>query len=406
MLRFSWLGWLATATALIILFVQGANAALPTLSGNPPLVIGHRGASGYLPEHTLEAYQMAIEQGADFIEPDLVSTKDGVLVARHEPNLIDTTNVADIPEFADRKKTVPLDGIETEGFFSEDFTLAEIKELRARQSRAYRDQSYNDQFEIPTLQEVIDLLKQVEADTGRQVGIYPETKHPTYFDQLGLSLEQPLIETLVENDFTDPSRVFIQSFEVANLKDELTQLMADNGIDLPLVQLYDEFQLQPYDFVVSGDPRTYGDLITADSLTNFVATYADGIGPWKRTFVLTEPVAPPVDANGDGNAEVTERLTGEVLPVIADAHAAGLLVHPYTFRDEEQFLTVDYDGDPKAEYAQFYELGVDGIFSDFPDTAVESRDLVAGRVSPAIVGLGGMLGLFSVPIARRWYWRD
>lgn len=258
-----------------------------------------------------------------------------------------------------------MDGIETEGFFSEDFTLAEIKELRARQSRAYRDQSYNDQFEIPTLQEVIDLLKQVEADTGRQVGIYPETKHPTYFDQLGLSLEQPLIETLVENDFTDPSRVFIQSFEVANLKDELTQLMADNGIDLPLVQLYDEFQLQPYDFVVSGDPRTYGDLITADSLTNFVATYADGIGPWKRTFVLTEPVDPPVDANGDGNAEVTERLTGEVLPVIADAHAAGLLVHPYTFRDEEQFLTVDYDGDPKAEYAQFYELGVDGIFSDF-----------------------------------------
>ncbi|GAB4238462.1 MAG: hypothetical protein Kow00121_65350 [Elainellaceae cyanobacterium] len=367
------MGWLTLITALIVLLVQGTVTAYPTLSGNAPIVIGHRGASGYLPEHTLEAYQLAIEQGADFIEPDLVSTKDGVLIARHEPNLIDTTNVSEIAKFADRRKTIAVDGLEQEGFFSDDFTLAEIKELRARQSRSYRDQSHNDQFEIPTLQEIIALVKQAETETGRQVGIYPETKHPTYFDQLGLSLEEPLIETLVANNFTDPSRVFIQSFEVTNLKDELPPLMATNGIELPLVQLYDEFQLQPYDFVVSGDPRTYGDLITADSLQNFVATYASGIGPWKRSFVITEPIDPPVDSNGDGTAEVTEKLTGQVLPVIADAHAAGLLIHPYTFRDEEQFLTEDYAGDPIAEYRQFYELGVDGVFSDFPDTALKAR---------------------------------
>lgn len=369
------LSGLAIVSALVILFTQTSVTAYPTLSGQGPLVIGHRGASGYLPEHTLESYKLAIEQGADFIEPDLVSTKDGVLIARHEPNLIDTTNVSEIAKFADRKKTVMVDGAEQAGFFSNDFTLAEIKELRARQAQPQRDQSHNDQYEIPTLQEILDLVKQTETETGRKVGIYPETKHPTYFDELGLSLEEPLIATLVENNFTDADRVFIQSFEVSNLKDKLTQLMATNGIKLPLVQLYDEFQLQPYDFVVSGDPRTYGDLITADSLNNFVATYATGIGPWKRTFVLTEPVDPPVDADGDGVAEVTERLTGEILPVIEDAHAAGLVVHPYTFRDEEKYLTVDYSGDPIAEYKQFYDLGIDGVFSDFPDTAAAARGL-------------------------------
>lgn len=365
-------GWLIAVTVALLPMPRAMSA--PTLTGAKPLVIGHRGASGYLPEHTLAAYKLAIEQGADFVEPDLVSTQDGVLVARHEPNIIDTTNVAELAEFADRKTTKTIDGAEQEGFFVEDFTLAELKQLKAKQPRSYRDQSHNGQYDIPTLQEVIDLVQQVEAETGRKVGIYPETKHPTYFDQLGLSLEEPLIATLVNNNFTDPQRVFIQSFEVSNLKDDLTRLMAEQGIALPLVQLFDEFQLQPYDFVVSGDSRTYRDLISRDSLKDFVATYAKGIGPWKRSFVLTEPVDPAVDANGDGVAEVKERLTGEVLPVIADAHAAGLQVHPYTFRNEESFLTTDYNGDPIAEYSQFYELGVDGVFSDFPDTAVTARD--------------------------------
>lgn len=350
----------------------------PTLSGKPPIVIAHRGASGYLPEHTIEAYQLAIEQGADFIEPDLVSTQDGVLIVRHEPNLIDTTNVADLSKFADRRTVKAIDGIEQEGFFAEDFTLAEIKEICARQAHSFRDQSFNDQFAIPTLQAVIDLVNQVETRTGRKVGIYPETKHPTYFDERGLSLEEPLIATLIANRFTDPDRVFIQSFEVANLKDHLLPLMANEGIHLPLIQLFGHFQLQPYDFVISGDSRTYGDLISRDRLQNFVATYATGIGIWKRTFVLTEPVDPPTGANRDNVANsikrTAERLTGEVLPIIENAHAAGLLVHPYTFRNEERFLTIDYSGNPIEEYQQFYKLGVDGVFSDFPDTALQARD--------------------------------
>ncbi len=351
---------------------------LNTLTGEAPIVIGHRGASGLLPEHTLEAYKLAIEQGADFIEPDLVSTKDGVLIARHENNLLTTTDVASRSEFADRRTSKTIDGVMEEGFFAEDFTLAEINTLRAIQRVPFRDQSFNGQFEIPTFEEVINLVKQVEAETGRKIGIYPETKHPTYHDSLGLSLEEPLIDTLVKTGFTDPDRVFIQSFEVTNLKEDLTQLMAQAGIDLPLVQLFDEFQVQPYDFAVSGDPRTYGDLISRDSLRDFVKTYADGIGPWKRTFVLTEPLDTPVDTNGDGRAEVTERLTGEVLPVVEDAHAAGLLVHPYTFRNEETYLTVDYKGNPEQEYEQFIRLGVDGYFTDFPATGDEVRDEITG----------------------------
>lgn len=396
--RFAKLGWFI-ATVLVVLSIHAIGLAAPTLSGTPPLVIGHRGASGYLPEHTLESYQRAIEQGADFIEPDLVSTKDGVLISRHEPNLIDTTNVADIDKFADRRQTRLVDGAEQEGFFSDDFTLAEIKELRARQSRPYRDQSFNDRFQVPTLQEILDLVNRTEA-SGMMVGIYPETKHPTYFDEQGLSLEKPLIDTLVANNFTDPQRVFIQSFEVTNLKDELTELMAAAGIQLPLVQLYDEFQLQPYDFVVGGDPRTYGDLISEASLRDFVATYAKGIGPWKRTFVLTTAIAPPVDSNDDGTAEVAEKLTGEVLPVIEHAHAAGLVVHPYTFRDEEQFLTLNYAGDPIKEYEQFYQLGVDGVFSDFPDTAIAARNQFANRSNPA-TRLGTVMAVLLLPLAYR-----
>lgn len=353
---------------------------LNTLTGEAPIVIGHRGASGLRPEHTLESYRLAIELGADFIEPDLVSTKDGVLVARHENEISGTTDVSDRAEFADRRATKSIDGREVTGWFTEDFTLAELKTLRAKERLPQiRSTEFDGLFEVPTLKEVIDLVKQVEAETGRKIGIYPETKHPTYFDSIGLSLEEPLIDTLVETEFTDPSRIFIQSFEVTNLQTDLTQLMAEAGIDLPLVQLFNEFKLQPYDFVVSGDSRTYGDLISADSLKDFVSTYANGIGPSKRTFVLTEPLETPIDANGDGKAEVTERLTGEVLPVVENAHAAGLLVHPYTFRNEERYLTADYLGNPELEYRQFIELGVDGYFTDFPGTGDRVRDQITGE---------------------------
>lgn len=329
----------------------------PTLTGQPPIIIAHRGASGYLPEHTLAAYQLAIEQGADFIEPDLVITKDGVLIARHEPNLLHTTNVAEVAQFAERQTKTVIDGIEQEGFFSHDFTLAEIKQLRARQRYAFRDLSYDEQFEILTLAEIVELVRHTEATTGRKIGIYPETKHPTYFAQLGLALEEPLITTLIEHRFTDPTRVLVQSFEVTNLKDKLPQLMSAAEIQLPLVQLLAHWPHQPYDFLVNGDQRTYADLSTAESLKT-IATYATAIGVWKRSLMPTETTA-----------DNKERLTGEVLPIVQAAHAAGLAVHSYTFRNETKFLATDYANDPIAEYHQFYELGVDGVFTDFPDTA-------------------------------------
>lgn len=364
-----------------------------TLSGEEPLIIAHRGASGALPEHTLEAYELAILQGADFVEPDLVITKDGVLIARHEPYLDDTTNVAEV--FGEeRKATKIVDGREVTGYFAEDFTLEEIKQLRARQAFDIRSQDFNDIYEIPTFAEIIDLVQQLEAETGRKVGIYPETKHPTFFDEQGLSLEEPLVATLLEKGFTDPERIFIQSFEVANLLDLENNLLPGTELEgTPLVQLYDEFFVQPYDIVANfSDPNfdpisiygtdaitattDFGDLINQDDnpdvnlLEDFVADYAEGIGPWKRTFVLTEPLEEPV-------GEVTERLTGEVLPVIEDAHEAGLQVHPYTFRNEERYAVIEEDGTiqtPEEEYQQYFELGVDGVFTDFPNTAIKALE--------------------------------
>ncbi len=360
-------------------------AQLNTLNGQAPIVIGHRGDAGERPEHTLAAYMLGIERGADFIEPDLVSTKDGVLIARHEVNISATTNVADHPEFANRITTKTIDGITETGWFADDFTLAEIKTLRAIERLPFRDQSYNGLYEIPTLQEIIDLVKEVEAETGKKIGIYPETKHPTYHDSVGLSLEEPLVDILKKNDFTDPSRVFIQSFEVGNLK-ELNTL-----IDVPLIQLLDAtdvaldgtlIESRPYDFVVSGDPRTYGDLRTPEGLKE-VATYADGIGPWKRMIVSIRGT----DANGDGLADdvngdgvVNDADTTTLPPtsLITDAHAAGLLVHPYTFRNEGQYLAADYQGNPELEIRQFIQLGVDGFFDDFPGTGNRVRDQIAG----------------------------
>jgi glycerophosphoryl diester phosphodiesterase len=355
---------------------------LKTLNGQAPLVLGHRGASGERPEHTLAAYELAIAQGADFIEPDLVSTQDGVLIARHENEISGTTDVATRAEFADRKTTKVIDGVSYTGWFAEDFTLAEIKTLRAIERLPFRNQSFNGQFEIPTLQEIIDLAKQKSAETGRTIGIYPETKHPTYHDSIGLSLEEPLVKILKANGWAQKdSPVFIQSFEVANLK-ELNKL-----IDVPLVQLLDAedvaldgklIEIRPADFVASGDTRTYGDIRSPEGLKE-VATYADGIGPWKRMIVSVKGT----DANGDGIADDVNKdgavndADKNTLPpttLIQDAHAAGLQVHPYTFRNEARYLAADYNGDPEAEYRQFISLGVDAYFTDFPGTGDKVRD--------------------------------
>ena len=379
------LGVLALAATLAACGGSDDNP-YPTLNGDKPLVIGHRGASGYLPEHTLESYKRAIELGADFIEPDLVATKDGVLVARHEPNITGTTDVSTRAEFASRKTKKVVDGVEEEGWFASDFTLAEIKTLRAVQPMADRDQSRNGKYQIPTLQEVLDLAKTEGAKAGRTVGVYPETKHPTYHVNLGLKLEDRLLSVLAQYGYTTKSSpVIVQSFEVSNLKYlrtktqiRLVQLVDANDVNpdgsMDLTAPYDK----PYDFAVAGDKRTFASLLTPAGLKE-VKTYADGIGPWKPYLIPSKQVdankdGKPDDLNGDGKIDDRDRVMMPPTDVVKNAHAEGLMVHPYTFRSEAKRLASDFKGDPKAEYKLFYNLGVDGVFSDFPDTAKAARD--------------------------------
>ncbi|MGL4241169.1 MAG: glycerophosphodiester phosphodiesterase, partial [Beijerinckiaceae bacterium] len=346
--------------------------------------IGHRGASGYLPEHTIESYKLAIEQGADFIEPDLVMTKDGYLIARHEPMLGATTDVSEKPEFASRKRKLLVDGVETDDWFASDFTIAEIRQLRAKQQMKERDQSNNGKYLVPTLQEVIDLAKAESQRLGRTIGVYPETKHPTFHSAIGLPLEGSLVAVLNQNGWTDKSApVIIQSFETANLKYlrkltkvRLVQLVdaddvaADGGIVLKAP--YDK----PYDFAVTGDKRSFADLLTKEGLKE-IRTYADGVGPWKPYLIPSRQTlgadGKPVDVNRDGKIDDQDRTMMPPTSVIADAHAAGLFVHTWTFRSEPRRLASDFRGDPAAEYRLFYQAGVDGLFSDFPDTAAKAR---------------------------------
>ena len=343
--------------------VLGEHAS--TLDGKPPLVIAHRGASGYRPEHTLAGYELAIEEGADFIEPDVVSTKDGVLVVRHENEISGTTDVAKHGEFADRRKTKTIDGKQEVGWFVEDFTLAELKTLRARERLATirpKSAAFDGQFPVPTLQEVVDLARRKSKEAGRTIGVYPETKHPTYHQSIGLPLERKLVDLLKASGYVGrEAPIFIQSFEVANLRD------VNRLTDIRLVLLVDARTLpdgevvfgRPYDFVAANDPRTFGDLMTPAGLAR-VASFVDGIGPPKGCIV-------PVTAKG------------QLLPpttLVRDAHAAGLTVYPYTFRAESNFLPAGYGGDPSKEFEQFFNLGVDGVFADQPDLAVRARKSV------------------------------
>lgn len=350
-----------------------------------PLVIGHRGASGYLPEHTLAAYELAIAQGADYIEPDLVSTKDGVLIARHEVNISGTTNVAQHPEFAARRTTKTIDGITETGWFASDFTLAEIKTLRAVQRVPFRLQQFNGLYQVPTFDEVLTLARRTKALTGRTIGVYPETKHPTYHQQAGLALEGKVVNALARRGLNRRNApVFIQSFEVANLRqlNRMTRVRLVQLIDANDVRFdgsIDSDNYGPYDFRVAGDPRTYADLVTPAGLAE-IATYADGLGPWKRyivsgRFVDEDGDGAADDLNGDGALNDADRLATPPTSLIADAHAAGLLVHAYTWRNEAQYLLSNYGDDPTSEYLQFYCLGLDGLFSDNPDSAVTSRSL-------------------------------
>jgi glycerophosphoryl diester phosphodiesterase len=311
-----------------------------------PIVIGHRGASAIRPEHTIEAYKAAIEAGADYIEPDLVITKDGILVARHENEISGTTNVGDRPEFAGRKKTKTIDGQEVTGWFTEDFTLAELKTLRAKERLPQLrpgNTEYDGRFEIPTFSEVVALAKAQK----RTVGVYPETKHPSYFRSIGLPLEPPLIDVLKRYGWDKKnSPVFIQSFEVGNL------WALNRQIDVPLIQLVDSTG-KPADLALIEDERTYRDLLTSDGLRT-IAGYADGIGVNKDLII---------PRNADGTL-------GKPTTLVADAHRLKLKVHAWTFRDEDYFLPTNLKGQPQEELSAFLATGLDGVFMDNPATGV------------------------------------
>jgi glycerophosphoryl diester phosphodiesterase len=368
----------ALLACLLVACGDDNSAQYKTLDGKAPLVIGHRGASGTLPEHTLESYTLAISQGADFVEPDLVLTKDGVMIARHEPILDGTTDIA--TKFpASRKSTRNLDGETTTAYFASDFTLAEIKTLRAKQSSAARDQSFNGQYLIPTLDEVIAVAKAEGAKVGRTVGIYPEIKHSVFHSTtvgFGANVfEDKLVATLhaaYGNEASAP--VFIQSFEVSNLqylrtktKIKLVQLIDADDVNadgsMSLVAPY----RQPYDFVVKGDARLFSDLLTSAGL-DFVKTYADAIGPWKPYLVKT--VNDGVERTGDTTLNINDRRVDGSTGVIEMAHQKGLLVHTWTFRNDASGYGFK---DPQAEMKYYMELGIDGIFTDFPATGVAAR---------------------------------
>jgi glycerophosphoryl diester phosphodiesterase len=380
--------------------IPGCSSRAPlsrqTLHGHQPLVIAHRGASGYLPEHTLEAYQRAIDLGADAIEPDLISTKDGVLIASHYPNLAVNTDVARRPEFASRRRdNWPIDGELQSGWFAHDFTLAEVKTLGVVATDPERPQQYNGKFKIVTLQEIIDLAKSESQRLGRSIAVYPESKNPTYHRDLGLPLEEKLIGAIVAagwNSKTAP--VFVQSFEPGSLKElrakglkaRMVQLIDGDGYDFKTGAItYAPPFHRPYDWERSGDQRLFRDMVTPAGLAE-IRTYADGIGPWKPYIVPVrgrlDDAGNLEDLNGDGRIDLRDAITGSPTSLIEDAHKLGLFVHAFTFRDESRYLAHSYRGDPHAEYLEFFRLGVDGVFSEFPDTAI------AARGSPSHGGLG------------------
>lgn len=338
-----------------------------------PVVIGHRGACGYVPEHTLTSYFIAMQDGVDYVEPDLVVTKDGVLVARHENEIGGTTDVAQHPEFAARRVKKTIDGTVHDGWFTEDFTLAELKTLRARERipdiRAANTR-FDGQFEVPTFEEILALVdgvqkqremhaKQLGLPAPKRIGVYPETKHPTYFQGLDLPMEELLVETLHHHGYKGTNgRAIIQCFEVANLK-QMRKLT-----ELPIVQLM-EAEGGPYDFVVKGVKRTYHEMTTASGLAE-VATYATAIGPNKLQVI-------PLKSDGT---------LADPSPLIEAAHAAGLKIHAYTFRAENQFLPQEFrsDADPhhlgdlKGELKVYLNAGLDGFFTDHADYGVKARD--------------------------------
>lgn len=313
----------------------------PPALGAEPVVIAHRGQSATFPDHTLAAYREAVRLGADFLEPDLVATKDGVLVARHENEIGGTTDVAD--RFPDRRTTKTVDGTALTGWFTEDFTLAELKTLRARQPMDDRPKDHDGRYTIPTLAEILALREVLSTQTGRTIGVYPETKHPTYFRAAGLPLEPLLLAGLEAHDLLGADApVYVQSFEVGNL-----QQLAKTT-DLKLVQL-----VWTEGAPIDRPDLPYAQMITADGLKQ-VATYAAALGAHKHQVI------PVVDGS-----------LGPPTTLVADAHAAGLVVHPYTFRNEARYRPTDLD--PVAEVRAYLAAGIDGMFCDDVAVGVAAR---------------------------------
>ncbi|MFF2537962.1 glycerophosphodiester phosphodiesterase [Streptomyces cyaneofuscatus] len=333
-----------------------------------PTVIGHRGASGYRPEHTLGSYQLALDMGAHIVEQDLVPTKDGHLVCRHENDITGTTDVADHPEFAGRKATKKIDGVSYTGWFTEDFTLAELKTLRATEripGNRPDNTLYDGRWTIPTFEEVLRWADQEGRKRKKPVWLYVETKHPTYFRSLGLGLEEPLARLLRRYGRDRRNApLILQSFEPSSIQ-RLARL-----VDTPRIVLLSGPTTRPWDFVESGDPRTVADLVKPAGL-KWIASYAQGIGP-------TLDLVIPKDAAG--------RLTTPTT-LVKDAHARGLLLHPYTLRNENSFLPADFRrgtdpnayGDVFGAAAAYFATGIDGIFSDHPDTALLAAADFDGR---------------------------
>ncbi|MFK5689856.1 glycerophosphodiester phosphodiesterase family protein [Ornithinimicrobium sp. LYQ92] len=328
-----------------------------------PLVIAHRGASGYLPEHTLAAYELAARQGADYLEPDVVATRDGVLVARHENEISGTTDIADRPRFADRRTTKVVDGREVTGWFTEDLTLEELRTLRARERLPHlRGTDRDGEHPVATLAEIVDLRGRLSAELGREIGLYIETKHPTYFAGLGLALEEPLLAELDRAGLEGPGApVFLQCFELTNLRRMRHRL----GSGLRQVFLASAPDRVPYDLVVAGTPTSYRELLGDEGMAR-LAGDVDGIGPAREMVVPRTP----------------EGALGRPTRLVERAHRAGLVVHPWTLRAENHFLPPalhgpggeSAHGDLAAEATAYLEAGVDGFFTDHPDLGVSARD--------------------------------
>ncbi|MFF8194321.1 glycerophosphodiester phosphodiesterase [Streptomyces bobili] len=329
-----------------------------------PTIIGHRGASGYRPEHTLGAYQLALDLGADIVEAgDLVPTKDGHLVCRHEPEIGGTTDVASHPEFAGRRTTKILDGVSLTGWFTEDFTLAELRTLRATEripANRPHNTLYNGRWQIPTFEEVLKWQDEQTRKRGKQVWIYPELKHPTYFRKLGLNLEERVAKLLRKHGKDGRNApVILQSFEPTSIQ-RLNKMVGN-----PLVVLLSGATTRPWDFVETGDPRTVADLVTVKGLRE-IGGYARGIGP-------TLDLVVPKDAAGNLTTPTT---------LVKDAHAAGLILHPYTMRNENPFLPANFRkgtdadayGDVFGAYRAYFATGIDGVFTDQPDTGRLARE--------------------------------